>query len=584
VREPFWTRSLADLYAQATPLEHFAGVNTQVARFALETISDVVSTVPVFPTSLAGTGNMDPFDVAREMAASESRRQQHHRLPTSASTQQSPTTPSVSVTGILTRLLAVPTNRSCADCKAALIDASQVHASYSPDLSEGAPPTPATTANEAMAARPAPFNQFRRNHTAFAPPNVHPVVPPLVDLPVDPAIAAASQRIVGHGVFVCALCGAAHKQLSATTAVTKAVMDVTAWTMHDVRWLSTAGGNARATIVLEAHVPAGFQRPTAASTIAERLTFIRAKYEALAFVLPPSGPLASRAWQSIVHHHPEWVGLWGVNDLKSLSGLEIRNALSSDGGTLSAEMLDKANRKLAAELPNRLVDYFCVVTATDCLEPAAVLQDLSKTLGPEDILLAPHVSDCFPTEGMSEFPNHISTFVFPDGCRPSSSTLPPTFFSIGLTNAAGERLYGGVLRLYDDSRETHETMSTLLTNSQYPESHWPPWLTALRPATANYNRSHSFSSKLSATDTTISRSNTSPRSTRKCLSAHGEASDVMFFPKCLVILSHYPFFDLWRKFLLQLYQIALTEAPLPIERFVANFGTKWLIRLGVVST
>jgi hypothetical protein len=39
----------------------------------------------------------------------------------------------------------------------------------------------------------------------------------------------------------------------------------------------------------------------------------------------------------------------------------------------------------------------------------------------------------------------------------------------------------------------------------------------------------------------------------------------------LAVISHYPFFDLWRKFLLQIYRIALVGAPLPIERYIANF-------------
>jgi hypothetical protein len=61
------------------------------------------------------------------------------------------------------------------------------------------------------------------------------------------------------------------------------------------------------------------------------------------------------------------------------------------------------------------------------------------------------------------------------------------------------------------------------------------------------------------------------KNTKSTMDAASTHSDVIFLPKCLVVLSHYPFFDLWRKFLLQIYRIVLVKAPLPIERFIANF-------------
>ncbi|EKU20485.1 denn domain-containing protein 4b, partial [Nannochloropsis gaditana CCMP526] len=44
-----------------------------------------------------------------------------------------------------------------------------------------------------------------------------------------------------------------------------------------------------------------------------------------------------------------------------------------------------------------------------------------------------------------------------------------------------------------------------------------------------------------------------------------------FVPKALVILSHYPFFNTFREVLLELYRISISSAPLPIERYIANF-------------
>lgn len=45
----------------------------------------------------------------------------------------------------------------------------------------------------------------------------------------------------------------------------------------------------------------------------------------------------------------------------------------------------------------------------------------------------------------------------------------------------------------------------------------------------------------------------------------------LFFPKCLVLLSYQPYWDLFRKFLCLIYCIALTPAPLPLECFIAHF-------------
>jgi hypothetical protein len=106
-----------------------------------------------------------------------------------------------------------------------------------------------------------------------------------------------------------------------------------------------------------------------------------------------------------------------------------------------------------------------------------------------------------------------------------------------LTTANGDRLYGGALVVYDDHRDINYFQDAL-RNTGY-KGEIPTWMHHV--------------------DEPRSSKNTSGY------------SDVVFLPQCLVVLSHYPFYDIWRKFLLQLYRISLVEAPLPIERFIANF-------------
>lgn len=254
-------------------------------------------------------------------------------------------------------------------------------------------------------------------------------------------------------------------------------------------------------------MPSAWRRPRSKSSIAERLTFIRAKYEALAFVLPPSGPGASRAWRTIVKRHPEWKGLWGA-DILQMSELNIHagSKMGHSSHSIKHLLVDRN-----AQLPNRLVDYFCVVDHSPYLDPAfAMNADVSQLRAPEDILLSPAVTNCYPERGFHddmEFPEHIGAFVCPEGYRPSSMPQAPTFFTFVLTCADGNRLYGGALRVYDKSYGL-EVLRQSYANSGFADKQ-PVWLREGAP----------------------------------------EASDVIYLPKCLVVLSHHPFFDLWRKVL-----------------------------------
>jgi hypothetical protein len=161
---------------------------------------------------------------------------------------------------------------------------------------------------------------------------------------------------------------------------------------------------------------------------------------------------------------------------------------------------------------------------------AAVMKCASNGLmkAPEDVLLTPVVKDCYPprnTHNDMEFPEHLAHFVCPEGYQPSSLPLAPTFFTFVLTCADGNRLYGGVLRIHDQSYD----MDVLKTVLQVADRPVPAWL---------------------------------------------DGGGLVYFPKYLVVLSHFAFFDLWRKFLLALYRLVLVEIPIPIERFLTNFCTE----------
>jgi hypothetical protein len=46
---------------------------------------------------------------------------------------------------------------------------------------------------------------------------------------------------------------------------------------------------------------------------------------------------------------------------------------------------------------------------------------------------------------------------------------------------------------------------------------------------------------------------------------------MVYVPKCLTVISHWPFFDVFKQFLKFVYQASLTPSPLPLERFICNF-------------
>jgi hypothetical protein len=345
-----------------------------------------------------------------------------------ASTNQQ-TQPGVAKT--LTKLLAVSSNRSCADCRSTLVDSSRIFASVCP-------------------------SQHTKLSTVVS----------------DPASLAASVVTGGHGVFVCSRCAAAHKVLGASAAIVHSVQDVSSWTPEQVDSM-VQGGNLQSWTVLEAFVPPLWKRPTPESSSADRLAFVRAKYDALAYILPQPGPLAYNAWNKIVDMHPEWRGLWDVNSCD----FETPNNGANKSVGVTTTPTNIPNGRIRA-IPDRLVNFFCVVTPADLIDPGQALSDLSKIRSPHDLLLVPQISECYPQPDTYDdglcFPEHVSTFLFPEGCRVSTTALPPSFFTFVLTSANGDRLYGGALRLYDDGRDLL-FLKRALENSGY-SGKLPEWL------------------------------------------------------------------------------------------------------------
>ncbi len=385
-----------------------------------------------------------------------------------------PDTSSTSAT--LNQLLSIPSNRVCADCHSILVDASQVFVSF-------------------------PRHDTDDDNSILVEEGS--TVP-------DPADEAAD-RVAFTGVLICSLCADAHDLLlyQHVPRPPPAMLPY----IH----------NQRAAQTLEAYYnPSILPRPSSDCSKAERWLFVRAKYEALAFCLPPTQhhDMAKQAWKNILQRH-HW-----DQQYPQLCHLESSFSRSTHQYTTTHTQNTDLQK-------NRLVRYFCVLTPSETLDTVLMTMNLKQNHQtqpphPEQIFLAPQVADCFP-EPEDDFPSHLGLLVFPQGCHARVCRSPPSFFTFCVTTGTGERLYGAVLQVYDDVHDAQHLYDIWESASLHPP------------------RKHHLPTKLK------------------------QPLQELFLPKCLVLLSYHPYWDLFRKFLCLIYRVALTPAPLPLERYIAHF-------------
>lgn len=169
-----------------------------------------------------------------------------------------------------------------------------------------------------------------------------------------------------------------------------------------------------------------------------------------------------------------------------------------------------------APIPERLVDFFCVVGPE-----LAAIKDFAET--PKDVKLSPKLLDCYPKYRTElDFPAELPMFCLPHGSNLRTERRAPEIATFVLTSSAGNRLYGTVLTTYE-----------VVPLEDLCEAFWqgecllPGWLEQPVP---------------------------------------------FYLPKCLVTISHHAYYDVQRRFLTQLNRIASSgRSPLPLERYVANF-------------
>eukprot|EP01039_Chlorochromonas_danica_P003376 gene3376-3701_t len=169
-------------------------------------------------------------------------------------------------------------------------------------------------------------------------------------------------------------------------------------------------------------------------------------------------------------------------------------------------------------LPPRIVDFFLVLG-----QGKMKVKDSQKAQKAEDLAFSVDVLDCFPKANSyadTPIPELVGPMVFPQGYHLSKIDHPPFSFTFVLTDINRTKLFGAALIIHElvDREKLEQQLGSALRDRLL-----------------------------------------------------GDDQGVYYAPRALTVISHYPFYTLFSKFLEQIYRVSLSTAPLPIERYVTNF-------------
>lgn len=175
-----------------------------------------------------------------------------------------------------------------------------------------------------------------------------------------------------------------------------------------------------------------------------------------------------------------------------------------------------------------IADYFVVIGSPfDSLIPLPQHEQIIITNDPLKIAYTPQILDRYPLNDRKEvdLPTGLTLFCLPDGLHITNHVKPPIFFSFVQTSDKGAQLIGCCLTFYEELNESQRN-------------------------SLNYLLDHSEGSDASS----------------------AAMRQIKFFiPRCLCILSHWPFVSSFKKFLCHLYRLSLSPCNIPLERYISNF-------------
>jgi hypothetical protein len=149
------------------------------------------------------------------------------------------------------------------------------------------------------------------------------------------------------------------------------------------------------------------------------------------------------------------------------------------------------------------------------------------TSDPLKLVYTPQILDRYPMEDRDDvsLPTGLTLFCLPDGLHVHSSQKPPSFYSFVQTSESGAQLIGCCLTFFEELNDLQrKCLYDLIDSSESSD-----------------------------------------------ISSSALSHLKLYVPKCLCLLSHWPFVSSFKKYLCHLYRLSLTPCRIPIERYICNF-------------
>lgn len=308
------------------------------------------------------------------------------------------------------------------------------------------------------------------------------------------------------GVFLCIQCAGLHRKLGVYTSRIKS-LHLDTWSEKEIQQVISFGGNKKVNADYEllaksrGNESSDFD-PCHLTDDWRQLNLIRMKYR-----------LALYADQE---------------EFENNESLGTR--LSVDEKYESDELQKEKPKENTTENKTRFINHFIVVGGKQ-----RHLKDGAQIISLDSLDFVPVVVDMVPQESMAEdefLLSHIPEFSFPEGYRLLNTYKAPTTFSFVLTNVNGVKLYASVFKFYEKLHPLE--LISLVTKTSDGSA-----------KLILYDRFYSFDfdsnkcRQLSVCADVLNKGGTLPY------------PRTIFRPKCILILSHYPYFTTFQEFLRQ---------------------------------
>lgn len=209
----------------------------------------------------------------------------------------------------------------------------------------------------------------------------------------------------------------------------------------------------------------------------------------------------------------------------------------------------------AALIPN---EYLRLDRALNERKELFLAYKIAKRRAVEYMSYEPFLVDRYPETDHRDFPletQGVSMLCFPRGMLLKPEPALPTFMTFVLTQASGQEVYGAALIFYEQMPADPQNLPGPRQNQQDSMS-----------SAADRSPSPPIGPPAAAASSVAPSSSSSAG-----VGAPSDALPVAYCPRCLCLLSHYPFYGLFQTFLNQLYRIAVSPSNMPLERFIGHF-------------